>query len=114
MTEPTFKTTFSRHLDDGYLGFEVQTQVNDLQLFVCFYIGHTNFELIPSILPSERFDEGAADIHIGELNTTTDVQEELESILSNMNNGDTAVFFCNSEQEIKSALDFLNFAVDED
>lgn len=112
--EHAFETVFSRHLDGEHLGFEVQTQVNGLHLFICFYIGRTDFDIIPIILPQERFNEDAADIHIGELTAATHIEEEMESILSNMNDGDTVVLFCQSEAEIKSALAFLNFAVDED
>lgn len=110
----TFYTNFSRHLEEHHLGFEVQTQVNGLELFICFYLGDTDFDIIPSILPIERFDNESSQIHVGELTATTDINDELESILSHMHNNDTAVFFCQSEYEIKTALAFLNFAVDEE
>lgn len=106
-----FHTDFHRHLDGEHLGFEVVTDVNGLRLFICFYLGKTDFDIIPSILPPDRFDNDT-NIHIGELTNNSDITEELESILANMDNGDTVVFFCATQESIQSALAFLNFPVD--
>ncbi len=110
----TFISTYERHLGDDIEGFEIITQVNGLSLYIGFVLGHNNFDLLPSIIPAERFQDGS-DIHVGELRSDTlSVADELESILANMNDNDTVIFFCENETLIKEALLFLNFPVEDE
>ena len=88
-------------------GLEIQTNVNDLTLFVCFYLSETDFDILPHIIPEERFQTGHH-IHVGELNALIDVADEMESILANMDDGDTVVFFCEDENTVVDGLAFIN------
>lgn len=111
-----FNTVFERHLDDDFAGCEVSTIVNDARLFIVFYLGETDFDIVPDLLPAERFLT-EQDIHIGELHaqlSPSRIVEELSDILANMLDGDTAVFFCENEEIIKQAMVFLEFPIDEE
>lgn len=110
----SFISTYERHLGDDVEGFEITTQVNGLSLYIGFLLGENNFDILPNIIPAERFQDGS-DIHVGELHSLTiSVTDEVESILANMNEGDTAIFFCENESLIKEALLFLNFPVEDE
>lgn len=107
-------STYERHLGDDVEGFEISTLVNGLRLYIGFVLGENNFELLPAMIPAERFQDGS-DIHVGELlSDTLSIADELESILANMNDNDTVIFFCENEAVIKEALGFLNFPVDDE
>lgn len=111
-----FNTVFERHLDEGFAGFEVSTVVNDSHLYIVFYLGETDFDIVPDLLPAERF-LNEHDIHIGELTSRlseTQIIEELSDILANMLDGDTSIFFCDNENIIKQALSFLEFPIEEE
>ncbi|ETD68714.1 hypothetical protein V757_09965 [Pelistega indica] len=88
-------------------GLEIKTEVNNLTLFVCFYLSETDFDALPHIIPEERFQTGH-NVHVGELNAQIDVADEMESILANMDDGDTVVFFCEDEDNIVDGLTFIN------
>lgn len=110
----SFISTYERHLGDEVEGFEIITLVNGLRLYIGFLLGDNDFDLLPSIIPAERFQDGS-DIHVGELlSDTLSVADELESILANMNDSDTVIFFCANESLIKEALLFLNFPVEDE
>lgn len=111
-----FHTVFERHLAEDFSGFEISTVVNDAHLFIVFYLGETDFDIVPDLLPAERF-LSERDIHIGELHaqqSPEQVIEELSDILANMLDGDTAVFFCENEEVITQALTFLEFPLEEE
>ena len=95
----------ARQLD---YGVELLTEVNDLSLYVCFVWAETDFELLPEIIPSERFDQGQQ-VHVGELHIGMDISDEMESILVNMQDLDTVVFFCDGVQSINEGMAFLNY-----
>lgn len=109
-----FISTYERHLGDEIEGFEIKVLVNGLRLYIGFVLGDNNFELLPTIIPTERFQNGS-DIHVSELlSNTLNVANELESILANMNDSDTVIFFCENETLIKEALLFLDFPVEDE
>ncbi|MDY3330524.1 MAG: hypothetical protein SOX43_01035 [Pelistega sp.] len=109
-----FVSTYSRHLGDEVEGFEIITSVNGLNLFIGFLLGENNFDLLPTVIPAERFQDGS-DIHVGELHSDIlSITDELEAILANMNDGDTVIFFCENQDLIKEALLFLNFPVEDE
>ncbi|WP_159990857.1 hypothetical protein [Pelistega ratti] len=105
--QDALETSFEREFDHG---FEVKTIVNQMTLYVSFYLGNTDFDCLPAIIPASRFEEGF-NVHVGQLNQQTpDIADEMESILANMDDNDTVVFFCESEAEIAEGLTFLNFS----
>lgn len=108
-----FNTVFERHLDESFTGFEVSTIVNNTHLFIVFCLNDTDFDIVPDLLPAERF-LSKRDIHIGELHaqfSSSQLIEELSDILANMLDGDTAIFFCENESIIEQALTFLEFPI---
>lgn len=106
-------SSFNRHiscpngekLED--IGVELLCTFEGTQVFLSFISAETDYELIPLILPEERFETGA--IHVSELHHSTDIEDEIESILSHANEGDTLIFFCESADVIGRALDALAY-----
>lgn len=101
----TIQSQLARELE---YGLELLTEVNNLSLSICFVWAEVNFELLPEIVPSSRFDEGFQ-VHVGELRIGMDIADEMESILVNMQDGDTVVFFCDGAQSIIDGMAFVNY-----
>ena len=89
-------------------GVALLTEVNNLSLYICFVWAETDFELLPEIVPTDRFDQGQQ-VHVGELRIDMDISDEMESILVNMQDLDTVVFFCDGAQSIADGMAFLNY-----
>lgn len=104
MTE-LIHSQLARQLD---YGVELLTEVNNLSLYVCFVWAETDFELLPEIVPMERFDQGYQ-VHVGELHVGMDISDEMESILVNMQDLDTVVLFCDGVQSMNEGMAFLNY-----
>ncbi|NLY63376.1 MAG: hypothetical protein GX070_00220 [Alcaligenaceae bacterium] len=99
------QSTLIRSLEHG---IEIQCDVENLSLNIYFILGDTDFEEITRFIPASRFEQGN-DIHVGSLNESQDLEDEIESILANMNTEDTVVFFCADENSYHTGLDFLNY-----
>lgn len=106
-------TTFHRHISAHQgdtledIGLELRANVEGSQLFLCFVSAATDYELIPQILPEERFEMGS--VHVAELHELNDPEDEISSILDNANDGDTLVFFCASGEILAAALAALAY-----
>ncbi|MDO5666343.1 MAG: hypothetical protein Q4G44_00810 [Alcaligenaceae bacterium] len=112
--EDYLTTSFNRHISchNGEMiediGLELHCTFEGTEVFLCFVVAATDYELIPEILPEERFESGS--VHVSELHQHTDIDDEIESILSNANHGDTLIFFCESAEVIAFALDTLAYS----
>ncbi|WP_432784903.1 hypothetical protein AAEX37_01833 [Oligella sp. MSHR50489EDL] len=106
-------TSFHRHISahsgDAIedIGLELICAFEGIQLFMCFVIASTDYDMIPEFLPEERFMTGS--VHVGELHELSDVADEIQTILDNANAGDTLVFFCSSADILADALDALAY-----
>ncbi len=107
-------STFNRYLeyvDDESkenIGIEILCNVEGTQVFLGFVAAATDYELIPELLPEERFENGS--IHVSELLQNTDINDEIETILGNATEGDTLIFFCDSTEVIERALESLAYS----
>lgn len=95
----------ARQLD---FGLELLTEVNDLTLYVCFVWAETDFDLLPEIVPTSRFEQGQQ-VHVGELRDGMDIADEMEAILVNMQDLDTVVLFCDGPQSMADGMAFINY-----
>lgn len=106
-------SSFHRHISchNGEMiediGLELLCTFEGMQVFLSFVVAETDYELIPEMLPEERFESGS--VHVSELHHHSDVEDEIETILSNANHGDTLIFFCSSAEVITRSLDTLAY-----
>ena len=106
-------TSFNRHiscptgdqLED--IGLELLCTFEGRHVFISFVSTTTDYELIPIVIPEERFETGS--VHVSELHHETDLDDENETILSHANDGDTLIFFCDSSDVIARALEALAY-----
>ena len=107
-------SSFNRYLEyanedsNENIGIEILCSFEGTQVFLSFVAAVTDYELIPELLPEERFENGS--IHVSELLQDTDIDDEIETILSNATEGDTLVFFCESTEVIERALQSLAYS----
>lgn len=99
------QSTLIRPLEHG---IEIQCEVENLSLNVYFILGETDFEEITTLVPKERFEQGN-DIHVASLDESQDIEDEMESVLVNMQSEDTVIFFCSDKNSFHTGLDFLNY-----
>lgn len=106
-------STFNRYIEylngveTEHIGIEVLCTLEGTQVFLSFIAAETDYELIAEILPEERFENGS--IHVSELLHDTNIDDEIETILSNATEGDTLIFFCESALLIERALASLAY-----
>ncbi len=99
------QSTLIRPLEHG---IEIQCEVENLSLNIYFILGETDFDEITTLVPEERFEQGN-DIHVASLDESLDIEDEMESVLVNMQSEDTVIFFCSDENSFHLGLDFLNY-----
>ncbi|CAM5186232.1 hypothetical protein OURE66S_01185 [Oligella ureolytica] len=90
------------------IGIELLCTFEGTHVFLSFIATDIDYELIPEILPEERFENGS--VHVSELLQETNIDDEIETILSNATEGDTLVFFCESTAVIERALESLAYS----
>lgn len=106
-------STFHRHINYSNgaqieeIGLELLCHVEGTQVFLAFINADTDYELIPQILPEERFESGS--VHVSELTQSTDINDEIVTILGNASEGDSLIFFCESSTVIEEALSALAY-----
>lgn len=109
-------SAFHRHISCHHgemiedIGLELRCHFEGTQVFISFVVAATDYELIPEILPEERFEIGS--VHVSELHQQSDIADEIESILSNADDGDTLIFFCESTEVVAAAFDTLAYSDD--
>ncbi len=109
MNEPGIQTSLLRPLHQGV---QISAEVNGLVLDIYLVVAAVDFDQIPAIVPAERFEQ-EGQIHIASLGLEDEpVEDEMESILANMDSGDTVLFFCADTQAYNVALDFVNYSGD--
>ncbi len=109
MGEPGIHTSLVRAMPQGV---QLLAQVNDLMLDIYLLVADVDFDRIPDILPEKRFQQDGQ-IHVSSLGLESEpVEDEMESILANMDSEDTVLFFCANEQTYHAALDFINYGGD--
>ena len=107
MGDPAIQSGLLRALHNG---LELTCQANDLELNIYLLVAPADFDLIPQIVPEARFEQDGQ-IHVASLGDNDEaVEDEMESVLSNMDSGDTVLFFCGSDEAYHIALDFINYA----
>lgn len=109
MGDPGIHTSLVRAIQNGV---QVTTLVNELELDIYLIVAQVDFDRIPAIVPSDRFEQ-EGQIHIATLGLEDErVEDEMESILANMDSGDTVLFFCSDIDACHVALDFINYTGD--
>ena len=109
MGEPGIHTSLVRAVPQGV---QLLAQVNDLELDIYLLVAEVDFDRIPDILPEKRFEQ-EGQIHVSSLGLDDEpVQDEMESILANMDTEDTVLFFCADADAYHTALDFINYGGD--
>ncbi len=109
MNETGIQTSLVRPLHQGV---QISAEVNGLVLDIYLVVAAVDFDQIPAIVPAERFEQ-EGQIHIASLGLEDEpVEDEMESILGNMDSGDTVLFFCADTQSYNVALDFVNYSGD--
>ncbi|HLU01541.1 MAG TPA: hypothetical protein VKZ94_02190 [Advenella sp.] len=84
-------------------------QVNGLTMDIYLIVEDVDFDRIPDILPKARFEQDGQ-IHVSSLGLENEaVEDEMESILANMDSDDTVLFFCADAHAYNTALDFINY-----
>ena len=107
--EPGIQTSLTRPIHNG---IEVLAQVNGLALDIYLIVEDVDFDRIPDILPKTRFEQDGQ-IHVSSLGLEDEpIEDEMESILANMDSDDTVLFFCADTEAFNIALDFINYAGD--
>lgn len=107
-------SSFNRYLEyvneesSENIGIELLCIFEGIQVFLSFIAAETDYELIPEILPEERFENGS--VHVSELHQETNIDDEIETILGNATEGDTLIFFCASNTVIERALESLAYS----
>lgn len=107
------KSTFNRYItflnsnEVDNIGIELLCSFEGAKVFLTLVLAETDYDLIPEILPEERFENGS--IHVSELLEHANINEEIESILSNTNEGDTLIFFCESAEVLDNTLKSLAY-----
>ncbi|WP_028358149.1 hypothetical protein [Brackiella oedipodis] len=95
----------SRRIDNG---IELQLQFEDKPLFLVLAQAEPDFELIPQWLDQARFSEGRQ-VHVGQLEAQSDIEDELYELMSHTQPQDTVVFFCESMAIVSQALQAVGF-----
>ena len=104
--EPGIQTSLVRAVHNG---IQVLVQVNGLTMDIYLIVEDVDFDRIPDILPKARFEQDGQ-IHVSSLGLENEaVEDEMESILANMDSDDTVLFFCADAHAYNTALDFINY-----
>src|SRR5690606_16438596 len=104
--EPGIQTSLVRAIHNG---IQVLVQVNGLTMDIYLIVEDVDFDRIPDILPKARFEQDGQ-IHVSSLGFENEaVEDEMESILANMDSDDTVLFFCADAHAYNTALDFINY-----
>ncbi|WP_081489268.1 hypothetical protein [Advenella kashmirensis] len=107
--DPGIQTSLVRAIHNG---IQVLAQVNGLALDIYLIVEDVDFDRIPDILPNARFEQDGQ-IHVSSLGLEDEpVEDEMESILANMDSDDTVLFFCADADAYETALDFINYTGD--
>lgn len=89
MGDPGIQTSLVRAIHNG---IQVLAQVNGLALDIYLIVQDVDFDRIPDILPKARFEQDGQ-IHVSSLGLEDEpVEDEMESILANMDSDDTVLF----------------------
>lgn len=109
MNEPGIQTSLVRALHQGV---QITAEVNGLVLDIYLIVAAVDFDQIPEIVPQDRFEQ-EGQIHIASLGLEDEpVEDEMESILANMDSEDTVLFFCANSDAYHQALDFIGYTGD--
>lgn len=93
-------------------GMSLATTLDGEPLTVYVMLGEPDLEIIPRIVPLALVEAGA-EIHAAVVDDHDEAQEQIDSVLDNVNSGDAVVFFCADESCLGAALDLLGLPVDD-
>ena len=83
----------SRHCKDIPHGVVLDVTAGELSVQAYLVIAAADIELVAQIVPADRFEQGIP-VHVGSVDTQSDVSEQVVQILENMQPGDIVVYLC--------------------
>jgi hypothetical protein len=92
-------------------GLCLATTLDGASLTIYVMLGEPDLEAIPAIVPRALVEEGAS-IHAAAIDDAPQAQEQIDSVLENVDPGDVIVFFCPDHDCWGAALDLLGLPVD--
>lgn len=98
------QTQLYRELDDG---IELKATFEGSDLLLTFVVGDADFDRIPLLYDPARFE--SSQMHVGQLDTATDLTSEIADILGLTQSGDTVLFFCSTHQVLCEALAVVGY-----
>lgn len=114
MIELLENTDFNRYVeyydaDDELqtIGIDLVCDYNGISVFVTLLLSDFDYGLIAEVLPIERFEDH--DIHVNALTNESELANEIETLFSLANEGDSLVFFCDTEELLQQAFSVLGY-----
>lgn len=98
----------SQHQQDIPDGVVLNITAGDLQVQAYLVIAEPDLEVVSRIVPTEIFEQGTP-VHVGSVDTQSDVVEQVVQILENMQTGDIVVYLCADLTAYAQALQVLGW-----
>ncbi len=98
----------SQHQQDIPDGVVLNITAGDLQVQAYLVIAEPDLEVVSRIVPTEIFEQGTP-VHVGSVDTQSDVVEQVVQILENMQPGDIVVYLCADLTAYAQALQVLGW-----
>lgn len=83
----------SQHREDIPHGVVLDVTAGELNVQAYFVIAAADIELVAKIVPADIFEQGIP-VHVGSVDSQSDVSEQVVEILENMQPGDIVVYLC--------------------
>ena len=98
----------SRHHQDIPDGVVLDITAGELQVRAYLVIAEPDLEIVSRIVPLETFEQGTP-VHVGSVDTVSDIEEQVVQILENMQPGDIVVYLCTDLSAYAQALHVLGW-----
>jgi len=98
----------SQHRQDLTDGVVLDITAGELQVQAYLVIAEPDLEQVPRIVPADRFEQGIS-VHVGSIDTFSDITEQVIQILENMQPGDIVVYLCADLPAYAQALQVLGW-----
>lgn len=96
----------SQHRQDIPDGVVLDISAGELLVQAYLVIAEPELEVVSKIVPTEIFEQGTP-VHVGSVDTLSDVMDQVVQILENMQPGDVVVYLCADLTAYAQALQVL-------
>ena len=98
----------SQHHQDIPDGVVLDIHAGELSVRAYLVIAEADLEIVSRIVPAEIFEQGTP-VHVGSVDTASDITEQVVMILENMQPGDIVVYLCADLPAYAQALQVLGW-----